>query len=235
MRQRIILTTLSVIVAATVALAARGLQTQKPTVEIPKPGVPQIMTIEGDFIRAAYNNEGYVIIGYRIANNSIGEEWLMLEVGATMRQGKPNYSMPRSALSLSTPDGNKIPLPTNEDYLQVNLQALQNRAKVMHDSIDYFPPTVSRGGRMGFFSDLGTRTRSYDQVELSPQVATAGRVFFKVPGGIKYGQHWLNVQFKDSLVRVPFRILTAEEQKILRKNYKDIRQQVQEAFAPKKN
>jgi hypothetical protein len=233
MGQRIILTALTVIVTAGV-LATGSLQAQKPTVEIPKPGVPQIMTIEGNFIRAAYNNEGYVIIGYRIANNSIGEEWLMLEVGATMRQGKPLYTMPRSALSLTTPDNNKIPLATNEEYLQVNLMGLQNRAKVMHDSIDYFPPTVSRGGRIGFFSDLGTRTRSYDQVELSPQVASVGRVFFKVPGGIKYGQHWLNVQFKESLVRVPFRILTAEEEKLLTKNYKDIRKQVQEAFSPKK-
>jgi hypothetical protein len=235
MRRRLFLTGLVVIVATAGALAAGGLQTQKPTVEIPKPGVPQIMTIEGDFIRAAYNNEGYVIIGYRIANNSLAEEWMMLEVGATMRQGKPNYTLQRSALSLTTPDGTDVPMATNQEYLQVNLMALQNRAKVMHDSIDYFPPTVSRGGRIGFFSDLGTRTRAYDQVELSSQVAAVGRVFFKIPGGIKYGQHWLNVKFKDSVVRVPFRILTTEEQKFLTKNYKDIRKQVQEAFSPKKN
>jgi hypothetical protein len=28
---------------------------QKPTVKIPEAGVPQIMTIEGNFVRAAYN------------------------------------------------------------------------------------------------------------------------------------------------------------------------------------
>jgi hypothetical protein len=33
---------------------------------------------------------------------------------------------------------------------------------------------------------------------------------------------------------VPFRILTKEEDKLLSKNYKDIRKQVQAAFAPKK-
>ena len=31
---------------------------EAPTVAIPKPGVPEIMTIEGTFVRAAYNNEG---------------------------------------------------------------------------------------------------------------------------------------------------------------------------------
>ena len=174
MRQRIFVTALTVLVAGLAVLAAGGRQAQKP-VELPKPGVPEIMTIEGNFIRAAYNNEGYVILGYRVANGSLGEEWMMLEVGTTMRQGKPNYTLQRTALSLSTPDGAKIPMATNEEYLQVNLVAVQNRLKVQHDSIDYFPPTVNRGGRIGFFSDLGTRTRAYDQVELSQQVASVGR------------------------------------------------------------
>ena len=104
MRQRIFVTALTVLVAGLAVLAAGGRQAQKP-VELPKPGVPEIMTIEGNFIRAAYNNEGYVILGYRVANGSLGEEWMMLEVGMTMRQGKPNYTLQRTALSLSTPDG----------------------------------------------------------------------------------------------------------------------------------
>src|SRR5262245_11027948 len=41
---------------------------QPPTVKIPEPGVPQVMTLEGKFVRAAYNNEGYVILGYQVAN-----------------------------------------------------------------------------------------------------------------------------------------------------------------------
>jgi hypothetical protein len=75
---------------------------------------------------------------------------------------------------------------------------------------------------------------AYDEVELSNNRACLGELYFKVPGGIKLGQYFLNVQFKDSLIRVPFRILTDEEEKMLEKNYKDIRKQVQEAFSPKK-
>ena len=41
-----------------------------------------------------------------------------------------------------------------------------------------------------------------------------------MPGGITYGQHWLNVKFEKSLVRVPFRILTKDEEKLLSKNYR---------------
>jgi hypothetical protein len=44
---------------------------------------------------------------------------------------------------------------------------------------------------------------------------------------------WLNVKFEKSLVRVPFRILTKDEEQLLSKNYKDIRKQVQDAFKKK--
>ena len=49
----------------TLAGAATLYAQEKPKVQIPDPGVPQIMTIEGKFVRAAYNNEAYVILGYQ--------------------------------------------------------------------------------------------------------------------------------------------------------------------------
>ena len=41
-------------------------------VKAPEPGVPEIFTLEGQFVRIAYNNEGYVSLGYRVANQSAG-------------------------------------------------------------------------------------------------------------------------------------------------------------------
>ena len=207
---------------------------QKPVIQIPKSGVAEIMTMEGKFVRAAYNNEGYAIIGYKTANMSVGEEWMLLEMGTTVREGVPSFSMKRDALSLETPDGAKLPLPSVDDYRSANLTALNNRANVARDSINYFPPMASQACRIGFFSELSQRALPWDQVEVSQSRACLGRLYFKVPGGIKYGQHWLNVQFPKSLVRVPFRILTKDEEKLLDKNYKDIRKQVKEAFAPPK-
>ena len=216
--------------AAMCSVAAGGLQQPKPTVQIPQPGVPQIMTLEGQYVRAAYNNEGYAILGYRTANQSIGEEWMLLEIGATMRDGQPAYKLTREALTLDAPGATGIPLLSQSDYMKADMRALERRASVVRDSINYFPPSAARACRIGFFADTNSRAMSYDQVELSPLHACLGRVFFKVPGGIKHGQHWLNVKFPGSVVRVPFRILTEEEDKLLSKNYKDIRKQVQEAF-----
>jgi hypothetical protein len=192
------------------------------------------MTIEGSYVRAAYNNEGYAILGYRLANESIGQEWMLLEFGVTVRDDVPDYKLTRDALSLETPDGKTIPLPSLTEYRKSSeVRALQNREKVQRDSINYFPPSAHRACRIGFFSDLDERPMPWDEVELSSERACLGRLYFQVPGGIAYGQHWLNVKFQDSLVRVPFRILTEEEEKLLSKNFKDIKKQVEEAFKKK--
>jgi hypothetical protein len=222
------------IAAQLLATSADGPMSQVPQVEIPKSGVPQVMTIEGTWVRAAYNNEGYAIVGYRLANMSVGEEWMLLEFGTTLREGMPYYRLTREALSLETPDGKTLPLASVEAYREANLSALQNREKVVRDSINYFPSTASRACRLGFFSELHNRTMAWDETELSWQSACLGRLFFQIPGGIAYGQHWLNVKFEKSLVRVPFRILSKDEEKLLSKNYGDIRKQVQAAFGKKK-
>ena len=203
---------------------------QAPKVQIPNPGVPQIMTMEAKFVRAAYNNEGYVILGYQVNNRSIGEPWMLLEVGMTVLDKTPDYTLKREALSLETPDGKTLPLPSVSEHREANTSAIQARTRVQRDSINYFPPSASRPCRIGFFADLDSPAMAYDEVTLSSQRACLGRLYFHVPGGIKYGQHWLNVKFEKSLVRVPFRILTEEEEKLLSKNYKDISKQVEEAF-----
>jgi len=225
---------LGVIACWVPALPGNSWAQEQPKVKIPEAGVPQVMTMEGKFVRAAYNNEGYVILGYQLANRSIGEEWMLLEVGITLRDGVRNYTLKRDALSLETPDGKTLPLPSIEEHRQADTRALQNRERVQRDSINYFPPSASRPCGMTFFPDLTSRAMPQDDVELSSTRACLGRLFFHVPGGITYGQHWLNVKFENGVVRVPFRILTKEEEKFLSKNYKDISKQVKDAFKKKK-
>jgi hypothetical protein len=219
--------------ASIAALAAVEAQEPKPQIKVPQPGVPEIMTIEGEYVRVAYNNEGYVSLGYRTANQSVGEKWMFIEIGATVREGRPSYTLTRDALSLEVPGGQTVPLPTNREYQAVDLRAMERRATVVHDRIDYFPPMARQACRIGFFSQPGSREIAYDQVELSQNRGCLGRLYFPVPNGITYGQYWLNVKFAQSVVRVPFRILTEDENKLLKKNYKDIKKQVDDAFKKK--
>ena len=220
--------------ALAIQMAPVEVRTQdKPVVQLPKAGVPEIMTLEGKFVRAAYNNEGYVILGYQLANRSLGEEWMLLEVGMTVRDRTPAYRLKREAMSLETPDGKTIPLATLEEHRQANTTALQNRERVQRDSINYFPPMASKACALTFFPDLTSRVMPVDDVELSNTRACVGRLYFHIPGRITYGQHWLNVKFEKSVVRVPFRILTKDEERLLERNYGDIRKQVQDAFKKK--
>ena len=98
---------------------------QKPTVSMPQPGVPQIMTMEGSFVRAAYNDEGYVIISYEPVQRSIGEQWVLLDIGVTVRDRVPDFKLTRDALSLETPDGKTIPLPSDSEHRAGNTSALR--------------------------------------------------------------------------------------------------------------
>jgi hypothetical protein len=231
MREKCLLSIAAVGILSAWPLAATA--QEPPKVQMPQPGVPEIFTMEGRYVRAAYNNEGYAILGYRAANQSVGEEWMLLEVGIALRDGVPDFTLTRDALSLDTPDGKTLPLPSVEDFRKANLAALEARAKVQRDSINYFPPNAHQACRIGFFAELEQRALPWDKVELSDQRACLGRLFFQVPTKIAHGQHFLNVKFAKSVIRVPFRILTKEEDKYLEKNYKDIEKQLEEAF--KKN
>jgi hypothetical protein len=225
------------LVVTGVALLALGVSTsafaQQPSVTPPKPTVPEIFTLMGQFVRVAYNNEGFVTLGYRAAQESIGEEWALLEVGLTMRSPAKDFTLKREHLSIKTPDGSTIGLATQKEYAEAGyLRALNQRMRVMRDSINYFPVEANRACSIQFYANLGGAgpQLAYDQVELSTTRGCVGRLYFHVPGGIKVGQHWLNVNFGESEVQVPFRILTKEEAKQFSKSWEDLKKAHDESY-----
>ena len=146
----------------------------------------------------------------------------------TLRRPTKSQTLTRSALSLMLPDGSTIPLAGQEEFTKAgSLRALNARGDVSRDSINYFPVDANQACRIGFFADAtsGMANLAYDQVELSWQRACLGRIFFKVPGKIQTGQHYLVVKFENSMVEVPFRILTKAEEKEFRKQWKDIKKE----------
>jgi hypothetical protein len=90
---------------------------------------------------------------------------------------------------------------------------MTERANINRDSINYFPPGADRACRIGFFSDptKPMQDLAYDEVELNSQRACVGRLHFHLPGGIQYGNYNLDVQFANSVVRVPMKIMTKDE------------------------
>lgn len=209
-------------------------QVQAPsTVEMPEPGVPEVITLKGKFLRVAYNDEGFVVLGFMSANRAIGGEWMLLEVGTTLLGKTSAYSLTRDAISLETPDGRTLPMAAVNDQRAGGTEPLQWRATRENPSILYFPTFASELCRIPFFADVDSPVMVFDQVELTTRRGCIGRIYFHLPGGIALGQHWLNVKFAASVVRVPFTILTPAEEQYLQENFKDIQQQVEEAFPPR--
>ena len=125
-----------------------------------------------------------MIIGYQATNRSIGEDWMLLEIGMTVLDGTPDYKATRDAFSLDTPDGKTIPLPSAVEQREGNPRAIEQRAKVQRDSINYFPSSAYRACGIGFFPELGARVLPQDYVDIMDDRACVGRLYFKVPGAL---------------------------------------------------
>ena len=227
-RRNLIVILIGSVIAAVVASVAMAQETQGP-----KPEVPELYTIKGAFARIAYNNEGWLTLGYRTANDSQGSDWMLLEAGVTVRKGVPNQKLTRASFSVKMPDGSMVPMASQEEYQKAGYQrALNMRSDTVRDSINYFPVGANQACPMLFFSDpADSRALASDQFEVSSQRACVGRIFFKLPEGqtIEPGQYWLSVKFAGSTVEAPFRIMTKDEEKYLKKNWKDL-QKEHEAF-----
>jgi hypothetical protein len=218
------------VVPAINAQAQQTLTAQGQEVEVPVPTEPGIFTIKGQFTRIAYNNEGWVTLGYRTANDSQGQDWMLLEVGVTVFKGVMNQTLKRENFTVTLPDGSIVPMASIEEYRNAySLRALNSRGNTVRDPINYFPAAANQACPMLFFTDptKGVTGLAFDQFEINWQRACLGRLFFKMPEGktIEPGQYWLNVHFADSIVQTPFRIMTKEEQKFLKKNWKDLKKE----------
>ncbi len=218
-------------VILTLAVAAAPAASVFAQVEgAPVSAVPQVYTIEGQYTRIAYNNEGWVTLGYRTANDSQGTEWMLLEAGVTVFQGVPNQKLTRASFRVKMPDGSFVPMATQREYQEAGyLRALNRRGDTVRDAIGYFPNKAAQACPMLFFSDPANQSGAlaFDEFEISWQRGCLGRLFFKLPEGatIEPGQYWLSVTFADSTVEAPFRIMTQEEEKYLKKNWKNLKKE----------
>jgi hypothetical protein len=138
--------------------------------------------------------------------------------------------MTRAQFRVKMPDGSFVPMASQEEFQKAGyLRGLVNRDKTISDSINYFPNPGAQGAPMLFFSDPADQTGAlaFDKFEASWQRGYVGRIFFKLPEGqkIEPGQYWLSVKFANSTVEAPFRIMTKDEEKFLRKNWKDLKKE----------
>jgi hypothetical protein len=204
-----------------------------------KPGEKPVLVPRGEYVRQVYNNEALVNVGYRNANNSVGGEWMLLEVGMTVFKGHAQ-NITRDAFVLETPDGKKIPLATQAEA-QANTKALRSlnmRADIQSEPINYFPTQAQAACWIGFFADPSDPDRGlpFDEFGLSTESACMGRLFFNVPDGIEYGRYYLHVKLANSELAVPLNVMTKQQLKQAKKQYKEyVKEQKKKAKEAKKS
>jgi len=185
----------------------------------------QKLSIPGKFIRVATTDDGWVTLGYRLANTTVGEEWMLLEVVLALPAKTKETTITRSDIVLVTPDSKAVPLATQGEYQDAAyLRSLNKRSQSTRDPINYAPTSSGRSRPLNFFGDPsmpGFGALGKNEITLSDSFSATGRLYFHIPGGIQYGPHNLDVQFANSMVKVPFEIMTKGREKEFEKIMKE--------------
>lgn len=164
------------------------------------PGVERL----GSAVLRYSGPEVAVVIGYRFATMSIGDDWLMLDTAITGTRGR-SVEVSRDKVSLQLPSGDTVPLASQEEFAK-DYGRLQNtiaRANIASEPLDYW---VGRAPcLLNFFAAPGQGIAMLSNWVDDRRVCT-GRLYFFIPQGIQPGHYTLGIDLEESTVRIPFEL-----------------------------
>lgn len=169
--------------------------------------------VAGVFVRRAFNDEAMVVVGFHTANDTVGQEHMMLEVAmTTLNNHRVTISV--DDVRLITPTSESLPLMSQRYFNahSTELAMLGALADMQTDSLNYLPLAANVLCPIRFFSDPAQRWSGVvsDELLVIPEHACVGRLYFEVPGGTQYGDHALAIKFDEKVLQIPFRIMTKE-------------------------
>lgn len=144
-----------------------------------------------------------VIVDYKFAQSSLGDDWLVLNVAVTSSQSV-STEVSSSSVMVRTPDGRTIPLPPYSEFSKAypEIQSAARRAALASDPVDF-----THGGRrtceLAFQPLPGTIT-ALKSVFVNMRKICQGLLFFPVEGGIQPGTWNFVIEFEEFDAQVPF-------------------------------
>ena len=125
-----------------------------------------------------------VVVGYRDAVRNLDEEWIFFDLGVTAEPQKSSLTFYRENVELLTPDGQRVALPTQQEFLDGFRDVRQRvkRAQISRDPIGGYFVGARSEDRVPFFSIPGEGV-VHDQFSVDHQTAAFGRLYFRAPGG----------------------------------------------------
>jgi len=157
-------------------------------------GRTQVRTVGADL-------EG--IVSYKFADSSLGDEWLIIDVALTGERAAA-IEVKVADVSMRTPDGRRIPLPTQKEFIDAypQLQSMLRRAAVASEPLE-----ATRGGKrpcdLNFLRLPGTGS-TRDAIWINQRELCVGMLAFPVAGGIQPGRWKLIIELEESSLEIPF-------------------------------
>jgi len=184
----------TVLLGAVVAAAACSSAVPTET-----PGVEQL----GQYLMRQNGSEADVVLGYKHAAQSLGDEWLLLELAITSPSGE-SAKFERENIWVRTPAGVQVPAASQKAFGEA-YGSMRNKiaqANVARDPMDYFPPN-RQACTLDLFVAPGEGV-AFDQVTVNDRRACQGKLFFYIPGGVQPGRYVLGIDLQEDEIRIPF-------------------------------
>lgn len=184
----------TVLLGAVVAAAACSSAVPTET-----PGVEQL----GQYLMRQNGSEADVVLGYKHAAQSLGDEWLLLELAITSPSGE-SAKFERENIWVRTPAGVQVPAASQKAFGEA-YGSMRNKiaqANVARDPMDYFPPN-RQACTLDLFVAPGEGV-AFDQVTVNDRRACQGKLFFYIPGGVQTGRYVLGIDLQEDEIRIPF-------------------------------
>ncbi len=189
---------LAAVVVATIALAGCG-SSSPGAAHSTQPGATQI----GDAMVRSVGADLEAILGYTFAASSLGDEWLIVDLALTGLRSE-SIEVKQEAISVVTPDGRRIPLPTQKEFIAAypEVQSLIRRAAVASKPLE-----ATRGGRRPCdldFLRLPGAGSTRDTIWINQRELCVGMLAFPVTGGIQPGRWRMVIELEESSLDIPF-------------------------------
>jgi len=151
-----------------------------------------------------------VTVDYGFARASLGQRWMILQVAVSGSRAAAT-EIPRSAVSLRTPAGEDIPLPTYPELVKAypEVQSAARRAVLATGPLD-FTRGDRRLCRLGFLP-LPQTDVALESVWVNYRQLCVGFLYFPISRGIRPGTYELRLDLKGGTIAVPFTIGASPE------------------------
>lgn len=173
------------------------------TSSLRSPDTPVVEQLGQAVVRAG-SGDVWAVVDYRYAVQSVGSEWMILEVALTAADGR-RFRLGRSDIFLRTPSGVRIPLMSQSEFSMAynDVRGAFRHAGVATSPLQAYLPSNRRPCELQFFAVPGSGI-TFDQVEINDRRACQARLPFLVPGGVQAGRWVLGIDLAESELRIPF-------------------------------